>query len=82
MTTTTTTQKYAVSITSIVCEATADVGGANDEVFVIWQADGGIPVRYPATNTQNMNTTPSSDAVSTWTIPEGICALPAGEPRG
>lgn len=71
MTTTTTTQKYAVSITSIVCEATADTGGSNDEVFVIWQADGGIPVRYPTTNSQNMNSTASSNAVSTWTIPEG-----------
>lgn len=71
MTTTTTTQRYTVSITSIVCESTADTGNANDEVFVIWQADGGIPVRYPATNYQKMNTTPSTDVVSTWTISAG-----------
>ncbi|HEX9000481.1 MAG TPA: hypothetical protein VGB07_11320, partial [Blastocatellia bacterium] len=73
MTTTTTTQKYTVHIASIVCEATADTGNANDEVFVIWQADGGIPVRYPADNYQKMNTTadPDSDVVSTWNIPAG-----------
>jgi hypothetical protein len=63
------TQRYSVDITSIVCEATADTGGNNDEVFVIWQADGGVPVRYPATGPQNMNSTASSNAVSTWNIP-------------
>lgn len=69
----TTTQKYAVKITSIVCEATDDMGDANDEVFVIWQADGGIPVRYPADNYQRMNTTadPDKNVVSTWNIPDG-----------
>lgn len=73
MATTTTTQRYSVKINSIVCGATADTGNANDEVFVIWQADGGIPVRYPADNYQRMNTTadPGSDVVSTWNIPAG-----------
>lgn len=74
MTTTTTTQKYTVNITSIVCENTADLnnlGSHNDEVFVIWQADGGVPVPYPAVGYQEMNPTPTGDAVSTWTIPNG-----------
>lgn len=36
---------HRVQINSIKCNSTSESG--HDEVYIIWQADAGIPVRYP-----------------------------------
>ena len=38
--------KSKVQITSIYCNSASELG--NDEVYLICQADGGVPIRYPA----------------------------------
>ncbi|MBA3879350.1 MAG: hypothetical protein C0500_06515 [Sphingobium sp.] len=57
-----------MTVTSINCKNTSETPH-NDEVFIIYQADAGIPVRFPATSYQRMNTSADSanDVVSTWT---------------
>lgn len=62
-----------IKLTSIICYATSENGlieEYNDEVFVIYQSDAGIPVRYPTTGYQRMNPTadPTNDVVQTWNI--------------
>ncbi len=61
-------KNHSIRITSIACHGTSDFGGANDEVYVIYQADAGVPVRYPPASYQRMNTTadPGKDVVQTW----------------
>lgn len=55
-------------ITSIVCNGTQENG--NDEVAIYYQSDAGIPMRYPLTGYQRMNTSAdsSNDVVQTWNI--------------
>ncbi len=59
---------YKFKITSIVCNGTQENG--NDEVVIYFQSDAGIPMRYPMTGYQRMNTTAdsSNDVVKTWNI--------------
>jgi hypothetical protein len=62
-------KKHTVEITKITCQGTSDLGDYNDEVVIIYQADAGVPLRYPIEQTyQRMNTSadPSNDVVSTW----------------
>lgn len=63
-------KQNSIKITSIVCHGTSDVGGTNDEVYIYYQADAGLPVRYPATSYQRMNTSANSsnDVVKTWDV--------------
>lgn len=59
-------KRNSIKITSIACNGTSEDG--NDEVYIIYQADAGLPVRYPATSYQRMNTTADSanDVVQRW----------------
>ena len=63
-------KKYSVVLTHISCEGTSELGGANDEVAICYQADAGVPVRYPATGYQRMNTAAdsSNDVLQTWYV--------------
>lgn len=58
--------RHSVTITSITCKGTSESG--NDEVFILYQVDGGLPVRYPAEKYQRMNpkADPSNNVLSTW----------------
>ena len=61
-------KKNSIKITSIQCYGTSEAG--NDEVYIYYQADAGLPVRYPTTSYQRMSTSADSsdDVVQTWNI--------------
>lgn len=63
-------KRYSIELTSIVCNGTSDEGKSNDEVFMIYQADAGVPVRYPAAKNQPMNTQSdtSKDILHVWYV--------------
>jgi len=63
------TKANKIIITSITCNGTSDVGNTNDEVYIIYQADGGVPVRTPLAP-QNMNTQsdPRSNTLHVWDV--------------
>lgn len=57
---------HSVTIDSITCKSTTESG--NDEVFIVYQVDAGVPVRHPVSGYQRMATkaNASDDVVSTW----------------
>jgi hypothetical protein len=67
-------KNFSIMISSIACYGTSDFAGDNDEVYILYQADAGLPVRYPAVYYQRMNTTadPNSDpkktVLQTWDV--------------
>lgn len=60
----------SIKITSIQCHGTSELGNLNDEVYIIIQADAGLPIRFPIVGTQNMNTSSdsSNDTKQTWDV--------------
>jgi hypothetical protein len=64
--------KTKIQITSIHCNSTSEPG--SDEVYLICQADGGIPVVYPP-GLANLTKHPySMSAGDTWSLPDGVVA--------
>jgi hypothetical protein len=59
-------KRNSIKITAIACNGTSEDG--NDEVYIIYQPDAGLPVRYPATSCQRMNISadPDNDVVQRW----------------
>lgn len=55
--------KHSVQITKITCQGTSEVG--HDEVYLVCQADAGIPLRYPAHLADSVSMS-SSD--NTWNL--------------
>lgn len=60
-------KRHSVTIDSIACKGSGG-DGSNAEVFILWQADGGMPVRHPAKGYQRMSTSddPKNQVVQTW----------------
>lgn len=54
--------KTSVQIVSITCNGTSEAG--HDEVYLICQADAGIPIRFPAQLANSVSMTDSS----VWTL--------------
>ena len=64
--------KTKIQITSIYCNGVSEIGG--DNVYLICQADGGIPVVYPP-GLANLSKHPyPMSAGDTWTLPDGTYA--------
>ena len=65
-------KNFSIMISSVACHGTSDVGDDNDEVYIYYQADAGLPVRFPAVSYQPMNTKddpnddPRKNVVQTW----------------
>jgi hypothetical protein len=51
-------KRYSIRITEIECFGTSE--GGHDEVFMIVQADGGAPIRFPASEPWSMSPTDNS----------------------
>lgn len=62
-------QKTKIQISSITCNSTSEAG--HDEVYLICQADGGVPIRYPPhpSNYQSMS------AGDQWTLSDPSLTL-------
>lgn len=57
--------KHSVKINSITCNATCETNiTSGDEVFLVCQADGGLPIRVPA----GMNNSEQMKKGSTWSL--------------
>lgn len=54
--------KHSIQITSIKCLSNSEAG--KDEVYLICQADGGVPIRYPAQLANSV----SMDDNDVWTL--------------
>jgi hypothetical protein len=64
--------KTKIQITSIYCKQSSEPFG--DNVYLICQADGGMPAIFPA-GLANLSKHPySMPSGTTWTIPDGTCA--------
>ena len=63
-------KNQSIKITSIQCHGTNDTGGFNDEVYIIYQSDAGLPIRFPLFGSQNMNTSADSgsNTVQQWNV--------------
>ena len=65
---------HSIMISTVACYGTSDPFDGNDEVYIFYQADAGIPGRYPATRYQPMNTkadpnsNPRKNVVQTWDV--------------
>jgi len=70
-------KKYSIQVTSILCYGTSDLGGLNDEVYIVYQADGGLPIRYTPVDagsgkygldfyTQSMNSQSDCHGTAVW----------------
>jgi hypothetical protein len=60
-------KRHSVLVSKITCQSTSELG--NDEVVIIYQADGGVPMRWAdGQKYQRMNPDPDpgNDEVSTW----------------
>lgn len=61
-------KRHTVTVSKVTCQSTSEDG--NDEVVIIYQADGGVPMRWAdGQKYQRMNPNPntSNNEVSTWT---------------
>ena len=60
-------KRHKVTIDSIVCKGTGGSDG-DDEVFILYQVDAGLPVRHPVRGNQKMNKSDNakSGVVQTW----------------
>lgn len=58
-------KKHRVTVTSITCKNTSE-SPHNDEVYIIYQADAGLPIRFPEdTSVISMNVSGSGET-TTW----------------
>jgi len=58
-------KRHSLTIDSITCNGTGGSDG-DDEVFIVYQVDAGLPVRHPVRGNQKMNTKDKGDTVKTW----------------
>jgi hypothetical protein len=60
-------KRHSVTIDSISCKGTGGSDG-DDEVFILYQVDAGMPVRHPVRGNQKMNKSADSknNVVQTW----------------
>ena len=54
--------KHAIQVTSIYCNSPSE--SSTDELYLICQSDGGLPLRVPA----GLNTTQEMEKGDTWTL--------------
>ncbi|WPU97012.1 hypothetical protein SNE25_15935 [Mucilaginibacter sabulilitoris] len=57
--------KHSIEVTSIKCNATSETNvSSGDEVYLVCQADGGLPIRVPA----GLNESEKMKKGTTWTL--------------